>query len=1707
MNQDGASNGLSAPSGPAQERVIRQALSRAGLTPDDVDAVEGHGTGTRLGDPIEAGALLATYGQGRDGAPLWLGSLKSNIGHTQAAAGVAGVIKMVMALQRGTLPPTLHAEEPSEHIEWSTGDLRLLTQPIAWPDRGRPRRAAVSSFGISGTNAHVILEAAPATSAAPVLGEPALRTELLPFLISGSGEAALAAQAGRLKEHLKAHGDQEPRVVAGTLALKRARLAHRAAVLAAGSDDLARRLDAVAQGAAVDDGVLRGVVRQAPRVGFVFPGQGGQWPGMAVSLYEQSDVFARRMDECAVALASHLDFDLMGVLRDGPGHASLDRIEVVQPALFAVMVSLAALWQSFGVEPVAVVGHSQGEIAAACVGGGMSLEDAARIVCVRSRALAQLEGGGGMLAVALSAAEFDQRSRPFEGRVNVSAINGPASLVASGDPDALEALERELQADGVRTRRIASSVPGHSPAVDVTREVMLSALADIAPRPGSIPLYSTVTGEPLGVERMDAEHWFRNLRQTVLFEPAVRQLAKAGVDTLIEIGPHPVLTAPALEILEQERAAATVAVLSTLRRGEGGADRFVSALADAHVHGVPVNWAPLFAGAQPSTSLPTYAFQRRRYWLSQRASARGGRGTEGAHPLLRSRVALASGRETVWTGHVSPDAHRWLGHDAFLGTAVAPSTVLLELALHAALELDTPVVETLLVTTPLTFDEHGALALQLTVSDQDAHGRRSIDVFSRSDDDGDWTRHASGTLCAESGLPSSGPPDENAEALVSEIALDPDLAEQATAFELHPALAHAALQAAAPLAGQVPVAFHGVRLHRRGAASLSARVTPVGNAVRVEAADAAGAPLFAIDEVHFGHLDVSDRARRSDGLLQVRWTTAAVPQTVPNPADVVVLGDEVSVDTSHVERFDDLDTLLLAIAAGAPAPQHVLATVQVRADEPLPGAAHTVSAMGLELIQAWLAAQPLEAARLTLVTERAVVAVDGERADLRQAPLVGLVRSAASEHPGRFGLIDIEPGRETPLSALTDEPEVAVRNGVALVPRLQRWRGTRADGRKTSLSGGTVLVTGGTTGIGALLATRLAERHGAEHLLLVSRRGADSPGVDAVVTTLRGLGVDVEVAACDVADRTALERLLESIPAERPLIAVAHAAAALDDGVISALDQDRLRCTMRPKVDGALHLHELTSDLDLKEFILFSSVAATIGTPGQANYAAGNAFLEALAHARHADGLPALALAFGFWERVTTLTEHLTTEDGERMGPMGLLPMSDEEGLDLTDAARETGEPVLVPVRLDAKELASRARSRVLPPILSDLVRASRQIIPTAAVASTRQSDDVGRRVDAAAIAAEVASALGYPSADALDPEISFLELGVDSLIALELRNRLRAMTGLLLPTTLVFDHRSPAALTEYIERQFDAANAGAAPLAANGNRNGARPSGDAGTLTTLFRRAHRLGRPLDGVAILESAARLRPRFGLSHAEYEAPPLHVLSQNAGGPVFCCVPSVIATSGPHEFARLARGFPGGPEIVAVENRGFQAEAPLPTTVEAAAAAQAVAIRRHVGDRPAVLIGYSTGGVLAYATAAQCVCEGVQVAAVVLIDSYDVGRETGLLERVIDRMFSPGRAQPDIDDDKLMAMAAYLRALREWRPERAVAPTLLVRAAGESSRTRSLWPHRDAVVTVDADHLTIIEEEAETTAIVIEAWVRSRRARPTRSLARLLERARV
>ncbi len=1747
VNQDGASNGLATPNGPSQQRVIRAALANARLNAADVDLVEGHGTGTTLGDPIEAQALLATYGQDRPAdQPLWLGSIKSNMGHTSAAAGAGGVIKMVQAIRHGVMPKTLHVDVPTPHVDWSAGAVSLLTDSRPWPVTDRPRRAGVSSFGISGTNAHVIIEQPPVEpeSVAAVGDDVAV-----PWVLSARSSEALSNQASRLLARVSADPSVRMVDVGWSLVSTRSVFEHRAVLVGADRGQLLRGLAEVAAGEPGAD-VVVGRAQSVGKTVFVFPGQGSQWIGMGAELLDRAPVFAEHMKRCDKALAEHVDWSLIDVICGALGAPGLDRVDVVQPALWAIMVSLAELWRSVGVQPDAVIGHSQGEIAAAYVAGALSLEDAARVVALRSRLLVQLSGQGGMVSLACNLSQAEGLIAAWSERLNVAAVNGVSAVVISGDVDALAELMKHCEAENIRARRIDVDYASHSVQVDAIRVSLAEALTGIAPRSSSVAFFSTVTGEPMDTAGLTADYWYRSIRQTVQFERAIRSAGDAGYRVFIESSPHPVLIAAIENTLpDPDRSI----IIPSLGRDDGGPQRFWLSAGQAHVAGVPVDWRAAVTGlGGRRVDLPTYGFAHQQFWLpggSTGSSDVATLGLDGAeHGLLGAVLQRPDSGAVVLTGRLSTAAHPWLADHAVGDTVLFPGAGFVELAIRAGDEVGCGVLEELTLAAPLLLSSTDGVQIQLVVGAPGEAGHRRLSVYSSVAQPGsEWVLHAEGVLRSGAVTPAAdlsiwpplggaavdiddayarlaergyeyGPAFRGLRAMwqrgdeiFAEVAVPEGAGSADGGFGMHPVLLDAALHAIGVAAEQtatlLPFSWQDVSLHASGASRARVRIAPAGaGAVSVELADGSGLPV----------LSVRSLAMRPVSADQL--TAAAVP--------------------AHGALAQGLfDVTWSPITFGGKDIGHDVTVWQLPTrDGDVVNSVHAAAVEMLQVLQAWLGGDDTEV--LAVQTHGAVALAGEDVSDLAGAAVWGLVRSAQAEHPGRVVLIDSDGSLDTSEVTQCGEPQLVVRRGVVHAARLRpvrsgstvrlpsgSWRldagaegtlqdlvvsphprvelaagqvrvavaavgvnfrdvlvalgmypgggelgaegsgvvievgpevaglavgdavmgllgivgseavvdqrvvtpiplglslvaaagvpvvfltalyglsvlaGLRAGERllvhtatggvgmaavqlarhwgaevfvtasrgkwetlrsmgfddehigdsrssgfeekflaatggagvdvvlnslageltdaslrllapggrfiemgKTDvrdprliadqyrgvryqafdlmeagpdrtaamlaeivgllvagvvmplplktfdvrcaaaayrfvsqarhigkvaltipsgpgellsgcggLSGGTVLITGGTGMAGSALARHLVDRYQVAHVLLASRAGADAAGVAELVDALQAAGAQVSVVACDVADPDAVARLLAQIPAQYPLRGVVHAAGILDDGLISSLTPERMDAVLRAKVDGAWNLHQQTAHLDLSAFVVFSSMAGIVGTPGQANYTAANGFLDGLAAYRRAHGLPGLSMAWGLWEQASAMTAHLGDRDKARMTRIGLASLSTEQALESFDAALLVESPVLVAARLDRAALADNLAA--LPPLLRDLAAGPTRRVVTDTETTVSMtgltarlhglSPEARQRELVDLVCGNAAMVLGVPNPSDINADRAFQELGFDSLTAVELRNRLKNATGLTLSPTLIFDYPTPVVLAGHLDTQL----------------------------------------------------------------------------------------------------------------------------------------------------------------------------------------------------------------------------------------------------------------------------------------------------------------
>ncbi|TDQ00460.1 type I polyketide synthase [Labedaea rhizosphaerae] len=1437
VNQDGRSNGMAAPSAPAQERVIWQALADAWLDARDVHAVEAHGTGTPLGDPIEASALAATYGRGRTSDdPLWIGSCKSNFGHTQAAAGMAGLIKMIMAMQHGELPPQRFAEHPSTDIDWESSGLRLIAERRPWPEHSGPARAGVSSFGMGGTNAHVIVEQAPA----PAEPEPVPDYDgPLAWVVSAGNPDSLRGQLSRLRDAVAAEPSVAPVDVARALVTTRSSLAHRAVVLGADRDELLAAVEDHLAGRPTD-AVVTGFAKEARdkgKLAFLFTGQGGQRHGMGRELYAAYPVFAEAFDKVCAKLDQYLDRPLREVMwaeDDSADAALLHQTGYTQPAMFAFEVAATALLASFGVTPTHVAGHSIGEYAAAHLAGVFTLTDAARLITARARLMQAIEDRGVMVAVEATPEEVAPTLAEHAGLVDIAAVNGPTSVVISGAEQACLAVAAHWKQAGRRTSKLTTSHAFHSPLMEPMLDAFDAELTEVTFTQPRLPYAANLpdAGDGAELSWTNPAYWRAHVRHAVMFRDTLRQLADQGVERYLEVGPDAVLAVMVPHCVDGRPT-----VVALQRRKVAETTAFTTCLAKASVTGVGVDWPALFGpGAGPAVALPTYAFDRKRYWIdaTHRGSDVASVGQRALdHPLLGASVELGDDGGFVLTGRISAAGLPWLTDHQVGGAVVVPGTAVLEAVLVAGAQAGFDEVAELMFEAPLLLSPGGELALQVVVERGAAEGRK-FQVYSRTGDEG-WTRSASGSFAAagpdkaaDTDWARSWPPAGASEVdvdggyveletigyqygpafravsavwrrddeLFAELTAPDDLA--LSGFGIHPALLDAAFH---PLlltaeAGELrlPFVFQGSRLRASGAAALRVRLTTSGDATTVTAADADGQLVFGIDAVRTRAVPAAALAAMAGGgapeLGAVDWV----------PADATDGGEPLRWLTveSTVDGLDDIvsaapDCVVIGLRPHGSSVTDDLRELTVR----------TLSA-----VQGWLADERFTDSRLVLVTSGAFD--ESGTGPVVAGPVWGMVRAVQAEHPGRFVLLDAPAGfgdwHLLTAAVRAGESQLLVRAGQVLVPRVARRRPDPAAEPWTAPESGTVLVTGGTGGLGALVARKLVTGHGVRSLVLVSRRGPAAEGATELVEELESLGASVRVAAGDVSEKDALAAVLADIPAERPLCGVVHAAGVLADATVDGLTADRVVATLGPKALAAWHLHELTADLPVSLFVLFSSLAGVVGNPGQGAYAAANAAVDGVAAHRHGLGLPAVSIAWGLWDTATGMSGKLSDTDVARLARSGVAALSVEQGLAVFDTALTSPLSLVVAANWNTAGLRGRADAGALPSILRGLVpvraaasgeSAARRSALAARLAEMPEAE--ARRTVTDLVRGHVAAVLAKSSPDLVDIDLEFSDLGFDSLSAVELRNRLDAVAGLQLPSTLAFDHPTVARLAEHL--------------------------------------------------------------------------------------------------------------------------------------------------------------------------------------------------------------------------------------------------------------------------------------------------------------------
>ena len=1395
VNADGASNGLTAPNGTAQRALIRTALGNARLDAADIDIVDGHGTGTVLGDPIEAQALLAEYGAHRDPArPLWLGSVKSHLGHPQAAAGIAGVIKMVEALRHREMPRSLHGHTPTRHVDWSTGGVALLAENRPWPSEGRPRRAAVSGFGIGGTNAHVILEEpAPSTEPAPAPAAEPHRTP--PLLLTAADSAALRAQAEQIAELWQSRPGLSATDLAASLATTRSALHLRAAAFAASRDAQIAALRSIARGAASPDAVVATAAGSATasggQVGVLFSGQGSQRVGMGRDLARRFPVFRQTLAAVCEAFTAHLDEPLQAVMFDNA--ELLGRTDYTQAAIFAFEVAMFRQLEAWGVTAHRLVGHSVGEIAAAHVADVLSLEDACTLVGARGRLMAALPAGGAMLAVEATegeaAAAIAARHAAEPDHVSIAAVNGPRAVVLSGAADHVDELAAYFARQDRRTIRLDVSHAFHSPLIEPMLKELREVAAKVTFRPARHQLISTLTGEPVAAPRLaNPDYWVEQARSTVRFADAMARLHDLGTRAFLEIGPSPALIGHARQCLGA--APNDPAFVAAAGAAHSAADEDpLAALAKLHVIGVDVDWTAVYAGTGARrVDLPTYPFQRKRYWLDapSRPTITATLHDVHDHPLLGAALPDPDSGRIVYAGSISTRSMPWLADHVIDGRVLLPGSAFIEMAARVAADCQTNRVDELVITAPLELSPDNPVRIQTIVTEPDVAGRRTFKIYSRPTSTGTsthgspppWTLHVTGLFGSPAPTPDSpvssvrtsawppadavpvpvdaayrsaaehgtgyGPAFRRVSALWTHgpdsfAELELPATHDVTPYLVHPALLDAALHVGAlvdPEALRLPYAFHGIELGIGDGAAHPTRLhvqltrsTTATATAEVSAVDEAGRPFFRISSVLTRELKRADPALAEvvrHGLFRVTW----------QPADGSPPGETITIPRppSGADVVDSTRTLI----------RDTLALLQRRLTDPGHSGTHLT------------------------------VAVPNPLPALPYAAIAGLVRSVQGEYPGHITLSTAQVPRLVPVT-----PDTSQARTWAIDPDR------------------TVLITGGTGALGAVLARHLVVAHSARHLVLASRRGLEAPGALQLLNELTVLGSSVRVVPCDMADPQAVHNLIESCD-HPPLGAVIHTAGVLDDGVLIAQTPARFERVLAPKAYAAWTLHEATQDLDLGAFVLYSSASGLLSRPGQANYAAANAFLDALAQHRRTLGLPAVSLAWGPWAQEGGMANQSADGVPERLrGDAGVRALTSAEAMALFDASQYSAEPVLAPILLTH---APQARPHASPhaPTVSPAPGAWRRLLADQTTPAER------RRVLESLIRTELAALVGYQEDDELLADRRFTELGFDSLTSLQARSLLVDRTGVQLPVTVMFDNPTLPELAAAIEAELD---------------------------------------------------------------------------------------------------------------------------------------------------------------------------------------------------------------------------------------------------------------------------------------------------------------
>ncbi len=1501
INQDGRTNGMTAPNGLSQQTVIRLALDNAGVEASQISYVETHGTGTPLGDPIEVEALAATVGKPRENTPACiLGSVKTNVGHLEGAAGIAGLIKAVLAFQNKTIPANLHFHQLNPHFTLAGTRLQIASDERAW--NFAQRFAGVSSFGWSGTNAHLVLEQAPnATDDQRSMIEPARFT--LP--ISARDEKALRELVVRFQTQLANLADHHLADFCYSASVRRSHHEYRLAIVGRTRNELIQALDAFLRkesSAQVATGR-----KSAPQPGlvFVFPGQGGQWMGMARQLLACEPVFRAAIERCEQAIQPYTDWSLLEQLNADADHSRLTEIDVIQPTLFAIQVALVELWRAWGITPDAVVGHSLGEVAAAHVAGALSLADAACVICERSRLMRRVSGRGAMAIVDLSIAEAQATIAGLEDRLSIAVSNSPRSTVLSGDPDAVASVLDSLRAKNIFCRAIKVDVASHSPQMEPLRDELKLALMDVRPQSAAIPIYSTVTGTVITGTELNADYWSRNLRQPVLFSTAVQKLIDANHTWFIEINPHPILLGAIEETLSHTNQKGII--LPSMRREEDEQQVMFHSLASLYAAGCAIDWMRIYPSGR-LMDLPKYPWQNERYWLDLGSStvnkpANTRSDMKENHPLLGWRLNLADDAGgLVWQTEFDPRTMPHVYAHRLHGAAIVAASTWLELgAAGASAILGKPgAVTELVFERALALPVDGTrtlIQINLTPS-QD--GSLSFKIYSRQVEA--WITHLSGKIQREDVAATIADLVAIRQACPETIAradfyhalerkgiqigdalngiagvwrgenqvlarLREDSAE--TAYLLAPELFDAGFQLLGLIDADVwmPVQIKQVTwgdLSKPEWAYLDWRIeSPNEQVANLRLLDQNGKPIVAMLGIHLKKMDDAHpvSSHLDDWLYQVEWQASAQQTATENasePGTWLVLADQSGVGQAFAERLREKSASCVLVLAGGtfaqPSESHFVVRPTSKEDWAAVFKSSTREWRGI--VHLWSLDAPINealtgetldasqsltcgstlcliqhlvnensASKFWFVTRGAQSVVSGDPVHLAASSLWGLGRIIAEEnHEFWGGLIDLDLISSSSAAAILDEAinhpdeedQVAYRSGERYVPRLRRFRQRLNQALPHLQADASYLVTGGLGGVGYQVARWLVTQ-GARHLILMGRtplppRAQWHQAVEErrrqliqAILELESLGARVDYATVDVANESQLRAFLDATRREDVTIrGVFHTAGVFENQLLTRLEPEQFMWVVRPKFIGGWLLHKLLGELDY--FVVFSSIASLIGQVGQGNYAAANAGLDALALYRHTQGLSGTSINWGVWQGLGSVAEK---SSGQRniaeLAKQGLYAFAPAQALTLLGKLMAANAPQVMVLPADWRLFRkSRGQTRAYPLLRSLCDESASAISPTVSptVSFREQLLSIEPAERPSILQARVLEHLSRVLRIAvarIEPHAPLGTYGLDSIMAVELRNRLESDLGLKLSATLVWNYPTVADMTAFL--------------------------------------------------------------------------------------------------------------------------------------------------------------------------------------------------------------------------------------------------------------------------------------------------------------------